>query len=338
MKRILAVAVGQDNSASFPNPITNVNPTNVRPYILGLIDGLWLGYGASIGGDYDIWYRVCPIAGISGAFGPGSDNRPNDLIFPMSTRVTANAIQTGITKPIVFPTGSNFQQDIAKKLPKNVAGINAQRDQGDKLLDYFKQAWPSLQTLHYLHLQGYGPSDRASGAVVSEAAHRGIHCHPGNVTDATLAAQLASLPNADGNTGLLVLPIDFCIGEGPQQAPSIIQVAQVQKGLPTFFPIPDWAYQTASAPTPAFGAYGVSQYNCGRLASDLVYHILWQGLSPASLGIVPAPNSLFDLVVNQTAADELRIGLPDTLQRHVSRGGEVNASARRRDRATGPSR
>ena len=311
MYRILAVAVGPIN-ASFPNPITTPNPTNVRPYIYGLIDGLSSGYGARIGTDYDIWYRECPI-GTPGAFNPGDDNKPNDLIFPMSTRVTVNAIASGTTKPIVFPTASNFQKDVAKNLPQNVTGINAQRDQGKKLIDYFFQGWPSLKTLYYLHLTGYGPSERAKQGIDPEAAHLGIQCHPWIVNDGNLDTRLNNLPPQDGKTGLLVLPIDFCIGEGPKQAPNIIQIAQVGKNLPTFFPIPDWA----SAATPAFGAYGLSQINCGKLASDLVYTILWQGASPATFGIVPAPPSLFEFVVNQTAANNLNIRLPHHLQRQV---------------------
>jgi ABC-type uncharacterized transport system substrate-binding protein len=312
MYRILAVAVGPANAA-FPNPITASNPTNVRPYIHGLIDGLLLGYGLSIGKDYDIWYRTCPI-GTAGAFDDGADGKSNDLIFPMSTRVMADAINSGIAKPIVSPTASNFQQDVAANPPGNVAGINAQRDQGKKLVDYFRQAWPSLQTLYYLHLTGYGPSERAKQGVDTEAAHLGIHHHPLNVTETNLNAQLNSLPNQDGQTGLLVLPIDFCLGEGTKQAPNIIQVAQ-GKQIPTFFPIPDWADQTAA--TPAFGGYGLSQITCGKLASDLIYTILWQGASPDTYGIVPAPPSLFELVVNQTAADKLSIRLPRNLQRQV---------------------
>ena len=107
MKRILAVAVGPTNP-QFPNPITKPNPTNVRPYINGLIDGL---VSKSIGQDYDIWYREIPIGAINAAtFGPGGDNRPNDLIFPMSTRVLATAVNLGVTTSIVFPTGSNIQK------------------------------------------------------------------------------------------------------------------------------------------------------------------------------------------------------------------------------------
>jgi ABC-type uncharacterized transport system substrate-binding protein len=322
MYRILAVAVGEDNSST----ITTPNPNNVRPYIYGLIDGLWLGYGRSIGGDYEILYRECPV-NTGNAF-----NQANDLIFPMSTRVTVNAINTGTKNPIVFPTGSHFQQDIPNKLPKNVTGIDAQRDQGDKLLANFKQALPSLQTLYYLHFAGYGPSERGKNGLKGAAASKHINLQEWPVTDGNL--NLNGLPNGNGQTGLLVLPIDFCLGEGPKQAPSIIQVAQGGKNLPTFFPIPDWA----SAATPAFGAYGISQYRCGRLASDLVNAILWQKMSPDTFGIVPAPPSLFDLAVNQTAADKLGVRLPASLERHVSRRGQVNGSGHGRDRATGPSR
>jgi ABC-type uncharacterized transport system substrate-binding protein len=267
--------------------------------------------------DYDIWYRECPI-GTAGAYTSG-DGTANDLIFPMSTRVLKDAINSGITQPIVSPTASNFTQDVAPMVPPNVAGINAQRDQGDKLIDRFSQAWPSLKTLYYLHLQHYGPSERAKGKLVLEAHNRGItKCTPLNMTaDGDLNGQLNNLKKVaqDGQTGLLVLPIDFCLGEGSTQAPNIIQVAQVQTKLPTFFPIPDWAYSTAPGGTPAFGGYGLSQYTCGKLASDLIYGILWGGMSPTGIQ-VPYP-SLFELVVNKAAAENLRIRLPKNIQRQT---------------------
>ena len=322
MKRILAVAVGPANP-KFPQgyPITTQNPTNVRPYVNGLIDGL---APKKIGQDYDIWYRECPMAAINAAtFGPGSDNKPNDLIFPMSTRVLATAVNSGITTSTVFPTGSNIQIDVRNNPPQNVAGLNARRDRGTELLSYFFQGLPSLRTLYYLHLTGYGPSERAKAGIQGVAAQNHITLQELSVTDETdLATKLAGpdLPNQDANKsfGLLVLPIDFCIGEAPPQAPNIIQIAQVQKQLPTFFPIPDWAYQTAPAQTPAFGAYGVSQYYCGKFAGAfLVDQILWQNANPGSLGTTVAPDALFQFVLNQTAANNLGIRLPNRVRRHV---------------------
>jgi ABC-type uncharacterized transport system substrate-binding protein len=244
----------------------------------------------------------------------------------MSTTVTFDAINSGTTNPIVFPTGSNFTTDFKKSLPNNVfkkslpnnvAGIDAQRDQGDKLLANFQKAFPSLKTLYYLHLDKYGPSERGKSGLQGAASSNGITTlnELKMTSSADLATQLGKLPPADGQTGLLVLPIDFCLGQGADQAPSIIQAAQVTQKLPTFFPIPDWAHQTTS--TPAFGAWGLSQYLCGRLASDLVYSILWGHMPPQKLGLVPAPPSLFDLVVNQTAADRLKISLPKHLKRQV---------------------
>jgi ABC-type uncharacterized transport system substrate-binding protein len=242
--------------------------------------------------------------------------------------MTVNAILTGTTNPIVFPTASNFQQDVVPNLPSgtntnNVAGINAQRDQGDKLCYFFSQAWPSLKSLYYLHFAGYGPSERAKDnngkGVIQEAKSLGIQCTEWPVTDGNL--NLNKLPDGDNQTGLLVLPIDFCIGEGPSQAPSIIQTvqAQVAQGglnIPTFFPIPDWANSKVPGGTPAFGGYGLSQYNCGKLASDLVFAILWQN-APPSGNIVTAPNSLFELALNQSAATSLNIQLDQRFKRQI---------------------
>jgi ABC-type uncharacterized transport system substrate-binding protein len=312
MYRILAVAVGPENGGFH---IATPNPANVRPYIYGLIDGLLFGYQQKIGNHYDIWYRECPL-GTKDAYISG-DKAANDLIFPMSTRVLNDAIKSGIAQPIVCPTVSDFQKDVANNVPQNVAGINAQRDQGNLLIDFFSQAWPPLQTLYYLHLAGYGPSERAKGTLEPEAKALGIHLNPLTMTkEGDLNGQLNKLAQAaqDGHTGLLVLPIDFCLGEASTQAPHIIQIAN-QYDFPVFFPIPDWAYQTAPG-GPAFGGYGVSQYICGKLASDLIYPILWKGASPGG-NIVLAPASLFELVVNQTAANDLGIRLSRRLQRQV---------------------
>jgi ABC-type uncharacterized transport system substrate-binding protein len=301
MKRILAVAIGPNTDTL----ITSSNPSNVRPYVTGLIGGLT----KQIGTDYDIWYRERPRGNISGAFGPGTDNKPNNLIFPMSTFVLHEAASANTSIPIVSPTGSDPVAD-AVPLGTNVAVINAQRSQkADLCFDYFKQSVPNLSTVYFLHAKGYGPSERARSLVEPEATRKHVTLHRLEVTEATLATQLGGLPSgsvSNPTVGVLVLPIDFCIGEAPTQAPAIIQAAQ-GKNLPTFFPIPDWV--TRTMPPMAFGAYGVSQSNCGSLAANLVEQILWHGASPATFGIQFAPANVFEWVVNQTVANRLNIPL-----------------------------
>jgi ABC-type uncharacterized transport system substrate-binding protein len=325
MKRILAVAIGTPDADFLVN---TSNPANVRPYVTGLVEGLSDPHGPNkqIGTDYDIWYRErsrLTITSDAATFGPGTDGKANDLIFPMSTTVLQNAVNFTGTTSIVYPSVSNPASD-GIHVGNNVAGINAKRDTtADKCLDYFIQSMsPPLQTVYYLHSQHYPPAERARGRVEHEAGVKGIHFHRVDVTEKTLHADLmAKVPMLDPSNptvGVLVLPIDFCLGERPTQAPDIISTVQGTKGLPTFFPIPDWA----RASPPAFGAYGVSQSTCGELAAPLVFQIMWNGASPKTIGPVDAPDDAFEWVLSQPAIDELKIKLPERFRGHVIKGGE----------------
>jgi ABC-type uncharacterized transport system substrate-binding protein len=311
MLRILAVAVGQ----SADTHITVQNPPNVRPYVTGLIDGL-SAKSRVIGTHYDIWYRLRPASSIATTdFGPGGDGVQNNLIFPMSTRVLKLASSFTSTVPIVSPTGSDPQADRVA-LGANVAVINARRSQtADGAFENFLASVPSLQQVYVLYDQSYGPSTRALALIQADqtANFTNVTLTPEPVTEASLASVLSSLPTRNVNNpalfGVLILPVDFLIGEGVNQAPKIISSVQGQNHLPVFFPIPDWV----GAQSPAFGAYGVSQYQCGFLAANLVNQILWLNISPATLGVEPAPFRDLEWEVSKSAAQSLNInitGLP----------------------------
>jgi ABC-type uncharacterized transport system substrate-binding protein len=307
--RILAVAAVETGKTTDRGikASTDVDPTVVRPYINGLIDGL---LPRKLGQDYDIWYRHILHSAKSGSsFGPGHDKVPNDLIFAMSTQVAQLAVQ--FTKPqtsptpIVFPNVSHPDTYIGNPLPNNVAGVNAQRSQtaGTCFAD-FLQTVPTLQTgtVAYLRCKGYPPSDDAEQMILVAAQQfPNVTLKAVDVTDQQdLKNQLSNLPACDG---LQVLPIDFCFGA----AGDIINTVQ-GKNLPTFFPIPDWV-QPKPPQKPALGAYGVSQYNCGYLAANIVTQIAWAGVSPSTIGAQLAPPGSFDWLVSQSAANTLNIAL-----------------------------
>jgi ABC-type uncharacterized transport system substrate-binding protein len=307
--RILAVAAVETGKTKEHHIATNadVDPTFVRPYINGLIAGL---LPRKLGKDYDIWYRQILHSSNNGSFAPGSDTVPNDLIFAMSLQVVQFAVQ--FTKnqrlpktPIVFPSVSDPNY-IGNPLPSNVAGINAQRSQtaGTCFAD-FLQTVPTLQTgtVAYLRCKNYGPSDDAEQMILG-AAHQfpNVTLKAVDVTDQQdLKNQLSNLPACNG---LQVLPIDFCFGA----AGDIVDTVQGKKNIPTFFPIPDWV-QPAAPQNPALSAYGVSQYNCGYLAANIVTQIAWGGVSPSAIGVQAALPASFDWLVSQSAANGLNIQL-----------------------------
>jgi ABC-type uncharacterized transport system substrate-binding protein len=314
--RILAVAAVETGKTieRHIKASTDVDPTFVRPYINGLIEGL---LPLKLGQDYDIWYRHILHSAKSGSFAPGHDAVPNDLIFAMSTQVVQLAVQftktqTSPKTPIVFPNVSHPDTYIGNPLPSNVAGVNAQRSQtaGTCFAD-FLQTVPTLQTgtVAYLRCKKYPPSDDAEGMILSAAQQfPNVTLKAMDVTDQQdLKNQLSNLPACDG---LQVLPIDFCFGA----AGDIIDTVQGNKNLPTFFPIPDWV-QPKQPQKPALGAYGVSQYNCGYLAANIVTQIAWAGVSPSAIGAQLAPPASFDWLVSQSAANTLNIALdPQNLQ------------------------
>jgi ABC-type uncharacterized transport system substrate-binding protein len=307
--RILAVAAVETGKTIEHHIASNadVDPTFVRPYIIGLIKGL---LPKKLGQDYDIWYRHILHSSNNGSFAPGHDNAPNDLIFAMSALVVRLAVQ--FTKnqrsktPIVFPSVSDPDTYIGKPLPSNVAGINAQRAQtaGTCFADFLETV-PALKTgtVAYLRCTNYSPSNDAENAILGVAPqYPKVTLIPIDVDDQQdLGNQLSNLPACDG---LQVLPIDFCLGA----AGDIIDTVQGNSNIPTFFPIPDWVQPTPPQ-NPTLGAYGVSQSQCGSLAANIVAQIAWQGVSPSAIKAQPAPQGSFDWLVSQSAADDLGIQL-----------------------------
>jgi ABC-type uncharacterized transport system substrate-binding protein len=103
--------------------------------------------------------------------------------------------------------------------------------------------------------------------------------------------------------GLLVLPVDLCLGA----APLIIELAQGRKNIPVFFPVTDWVRTTAPS---AFGGYGVPQHRCGKLAAEHVDQILWGSAKAGTLKVTEAANDAFDWALSSDVARALNITIP----------------------------
>src|SRR5262249_25489569 len=151
---ILAVAVGEVEltvTISMSPP-----PRFVRPYIKGLIAGL-SNSGRTIGGDYTIDYRECPVHRLdSYAF----KNVAADVIFCTSARVVDHARKIKKPPPIVGVV-SDYS-----KYKEGVYGFSAKRVQ-TALACYnaFMATVPSLQSVYVLHDNNHGPSNGALKAL-----------------------------------------------------------------------------------------------------------------------------------------------------------------------------
>jgi hypothetical protein len=90
----------------------------------------------------------------------------------------------------------------------------------------------------------------------------------------------------------------------------IIDIAQGQKNLPTFFPVTDWV---TSAQNSALGGYGVPQRTCGQLMSGFVDKIVWGQSNPGTLKVESASDDAFEWAVSKQAAKALNIKIPNVI-------------------------
>jgi ABC-type uncharacterized transport system substrate-binding protein len=166
---------------------------------------------------------------------------------------------------------------------------------------------PTLTEVRVLHKQGYPPSDRALKLVKEAARKAGVKVTPVDVqSHQNLRSKLAAMPRRDvkkpPSVGILVLPVDVCLGA----APMIVQIAQGRKKLPTFFPITDFVHRRHPS---ALGGYGVSQHMCGEIAARYVDKILWGKTRAGTLAVIEAGEDAFEWVVSADAARALNIKL-----------------------------
>jgi hypothetical protein len=335
VKRIVAVGVAEDRGnqeaiIGSGKRSKGIKKMKVRPYIQGVIQGLdAFGQRLGLGKDYVIHFRQREVANLNAATfarpaGTGTDPY---VIFCMSTnvvRAAANLFPPASNQPIV---GIVSEPDIERagtpaapgaifNTLTNICGISARRVQSaGRCYERFVRAVPTLRTVHVLHMPNYGPSERALVQVGNAVAYP-QQLDVVNLRDAAhLIQDLNGLPEQDPdsatNHGVLVLPIDVCLGH----AQEIIDFVQQEKGMPAFFPVPDWVRSDTSG---AFGAYGLSQRQSGMLMAERVQAI-W-----ANNGTVPggafarwktAPEEAFDFLVSAAVAEDQNIQLDSSIPR-----------------------
>jgi ABC-type uncharacterized transport system substrate-binding protein len=309
MKRILAVAVGPQRDVMIR---AKGGLGAVRPYIAGLIDGL-AGRKRALGRDYEIDYREREHHHLedshdgTAAFAAKPEAQ-FDLIFPMSTTALRAAKYVPGSIPIVFPSVSDHKADgIARR--GNATGVSARRSHtAGECFIRFLASVPTLKEVRVLHKPGYSPGERAMKLVKAAAKKRNVTIEPVPVTSrGDIEKRISAMPKRNlkkpAEVGVLVLPVDICLGA----APLIIELVQTRKNLPTFFPLTDWVKPDLPS---AFGGYGVPQPRCGELAAEHVDKILWGNAKAASLAVTDAAADEFDWAVSRAAARALNIKFP----------------------------
>jgi ABC-type uncharacterized transport system substrate-binding protein len=306
VKRIVAVAVGPQRDSLINVETT---PTDIRPYVVGLIAGLAKS-GRKIGVDYEIDYKERSQLDLTNenatAVFAGADQTPYDLIFAMSTNVVRAAKDTGAATPIVGVVSDSRAEGLHRA--RNITGISAQRSQtAGQCFEHFLATVPTLKRVRVLHKPGYGPSDRSLKLVKAAAKKRGVTVQVVTIKtrddiEKKLKAMTKRNRDKPAELGVLVLPVDVCLGA----AQLIIDLAQGQKNLPTFFPVTDFVRRNAQG---ALGGYGVPQHTCGVLMAEYVDHILWGLAEPRALKVANAGTDDFEWVVSSEAAKALNVGI-----------------------------
>jgi ABC-type uncharacterized transport system substrate-binding protein len=282
----------------------------VRPYIEGLIHGL-AKHGHPIGAAYEIDYRERPNLDLKNgqaaeAF-TAKAGTPYDVIFAMSTTVVRAAKDIKPSIPIVGVVSDPRAEGFSRA--RNITGISARRSQtAGQCFECFLATVPALKQVHVLHKPGYGPSERALKLVKAAAKKRGVTVKtvPVNTLkdiETKLSKMPVRNPKKPAVAGVMALPADVCLGA----ARRIIELAQQQKHIPTFFPITDWVTSKQSS---ALGGFGVPQRQCGELMAEYVNQILWHDAEPSSLKVKEAGDDAFEWVVSSEAAKALNIKIP----------------------------
>jgi hypothetical protein len=327
MNRVIAVAVAKDErqiTIDHRRDLKELRRLKVRPYLRGLVQGL-AACGKKLGPDYTIEFRQRRPGQMADA-AAFSNPLAGDVVFCMSTTVVkaaADVFSPTAAPPVIPIVGVVSAPDAEKNTAgtafsaiANICGVNAKRTQNaDKGFLNFLRAIPTLTEVKVLARKDteYPPSDRALKDVTTAAGKKGIKCTPLQFSDvAGMETLLEGLnprdPKVAPTIGVLVLPIDVCLGH----AQEIIDLVQGEKKLPTFFPVPDWVRPNGSG---AFGAFGVPQRVCGELMAERV-NAIWRNGNAVPGGqfekwVEVAPDA-FQFVVSAAIAsdDELNIDIP----------------------------
>ena len=273
-RTIVAVAIGNSQKNTVIRDSSPATLKGLRPYIKGLIS--WLAnepdppvpdsvlgrYQIGDANDYVIDYRECTEDDLKHNydFKPKNGLPSSYVILCMSTTVAREAVNFSTAIPIVAIVSDPFKENF----PENVCGVSARRpDHAKDCYNIFK-AKIAPTKIYLLHKDGYGPSE------ISRKWIGKRDCLSIKNND-VLKDKIGTIPPG---SGLRILPADRFFGA----ADDIIQWAEVDNNISTFWTVTDWVKAGG-----AFGGYGFSQETCGQYMAERVAQI-W-----TSNGNIPDP-------------------------------------------------
>jgi hypothetical protein len=264
---IRAVAIGKPSrSRDIKDSSTSLQ--GVRPYIKGLINWLHNQGGSpdyegtlntyDLGKNYTIEYRECED---SDAALQKSFSGSTDLIFCMSTAVANGAVKYNSDNKSTIPIVA-IVSDPKPFLDNNyVCGVSAKRPehvpkQYKEFINQLRSKNRPYAKIYALHKDNYSPSNDAKNWLGPKKITYIASKSQDDIQD-IIQNQIPP-----GVHGLLILPADRFFGA----ADDIVQWADTQRNLPTFWPIADY-------PDGAFGGYGFAQELCGQYLAERVAQI-----------------------------------------------------------------
>ena len=319
MKKILVVAVGDDRG-----PVS-VDPTQLpklRPLIQRLVHHLKSAHRRQLDTGYALDYlQGMPDGDLTRRIEGYLRASPPDVIVTISTRaaMAAKAAREAAGRkdlPLVFTVVSHPERpqygsliDPVTQKGDQITGVSTSLVQNvvafRNTVKFFQCADGTALEAHSISHPGYVSSHVARQTLTTEQdAEIPLHLHDLPRNDApAITESIRSLPGPKGRSCLLVTPSDVMFAFRSK----VIEVAQGEKGMPTFFQQPECVQDTGDERVSAVAAYGLTPDTIGRQAAKLVHKVLQDPQAASRLSAVRPRN--FELWVNEVVAKKLGIGL-----------------------------
>jgi ABC-type uncharacterized transport system substrate-binding protein len=327
----------------------------LRPLIQRLVHHLASAHGRRLGAAYALDYlQGMPDGDLARRIEHYIRASSPDVIVTISTRaaLAAKAAREAAGRkdlPLVFTVVSHPERDEygplidpATQKGDQITGVSTSLVQNvvafRNIMQYFKCAGGAAPVGHSISHPEYVSSRVARQTLTTEQdANIPLHLHDLPRNDAhAITESIRSLPAPEGRSCLLVTPSDVMFAYRSK----VIEVAQGEKGMPTFFQQPECVQDTADERVSAVAAYGLTPDTIGREAAKLVHKVLRDPQAASRLPAVRPRN--FEMWVNEAVARKLGLELTAACRAKASRifpssapraGGGAAARAARRKKA-----
>lgn len=227
-----------------------------------------------------------------------------DLVAAIATPA-AQAAATAVTdKPVVFlavtdPVGAELV-DSLERPGGNVTGMSDQNPVKEQL-QLLKDVDPEAKTVGIVWNSGEANSKAQVDQAKEAAAELGLTITESTITNSSEVQQgVEALGDVDG----VYVPTDNAVVSALE---SVVSYGQ-EKDIPVI------SADTDSVERGALGTYGIDYEEHGRQAGEMAVKILKDGAKPADLAVGMAAQDSLKLVLNEDAAKEYGVELPQELK------------------------